>query len=288
LFDIGWTPQQVIDYMAGPPRVMQPVLVPAGILPRQLPVVGQATPGTRLLLNDPILPTAHKTTQTGTNHLEHKFELGMYARMHRRFDQGDLAKSIEQGRPMDTMSMMETPSKAPRMPMSLEAMPAAQVTTPMMQNSTLKTQTTGHGTQDANQKLQDNESEQKVVPTIEEPEKVRKPGKKDKPNKAVKIERQGTPAGSAAKQGRRCVACVKSHKRCTHRVQQSPTPQPGPDGSFVTPIAAVNPVPTSGALESHTKAPQPIPDHSLALPNENAALPTPLTLEKGATAKRKR
>jgi len=276
--------------MAGPPRVMQPVLTPRGNEDTpvgKLPVVGQAilpAPRARLLLDNPNQPTAHNMTQTST----HQFDLGMYAEMHRRFDQGDLAKSIEHEQPMDTLSMMATPSKAPRKPVSLESMTTAQVATPMMQNSTLKTQTIGRGTHVSSQTPQDSESEQKAIPTTEKMEGVVKTGDKEKPKKAVKIKREGTPAGNAVKQGPRCAACVKSHKRCTHRVQQSPTPQPGVNETLSTPGAAVNNVSASGAPEGHTPAPHPIPKTSVALASEQVAIPTPLTLEKGATTKRKR
>jgi hypothetical protein len=269
---------------------MQPVLTPRGSEDTplgKLPVVGEAilpAPGARLLLDNPDQPTAHKMTQTSN----HQFDLGMYAEMHRRFDQGDLAKSIEHEQPMDTLSMMATPSKAPCKPVSLEAMPAAQVATPMMQNGTLETQTMGRGIHASSQTPQDSESEQKAIPTTEKMEGVVKSGNKEKPKKAVKIKREGTPAGNAVKQGPRCAACVKSHKRCTHRVQQSPTPQPGPNGTLGTPGAAVNNVTASGAPEGHTPAPHPIPKIAVALPNDQAAIPTPLNLEKGATTKRKR
>lgn len=243
----------------------------------QLPVVGQAArlaPVAQLPPNNLAQPTILNATQTGADQLEHNSRIGPYAKMHQRFRQGDLAKSIEQERPMDTIPMTPTPSKAPRAPRAI--LPAMQVTTPIMQN----TQITGHETNDVGQKVQDNEPEQQVMPTIETTDKKAKPGKKEKPKKAIKTEREGTPGGSALKQGPRCAKCIKSHKRCTHRAPQSPTPQPG-DGVFGTFSVAA-----SGAPEGHIPAPQPIPDFSLAQPA--APMPTPLTSEKAAGTKRKR
>ena len=108
----------------------------------------------------------------------------------------------------------------------------------------------------------------------------------EKPKKAIKIEREGTPGGSMLKQGPRCAKCVKSHKRCTHRTQQSPTPQPGPEGSFGVFSVAANNVPVSDdAPEGYTPAPQAIPEPSLT---EHTAMPTPLTTGKTTSMKRKR
>lgn len=268
---------------------MQPVLLPPGndgTVLGQLPVVGQVNqwaPMAQLPLNIPAQPTAHKMTQTGTGQLEHQVARGHYANMHQRFHQGDLAKSIQQERPMDTMPMTDTPSKALRV--SRAILPATQVTTPITQNRASNTQITGHETDDIGQKLHDNESEQEVAPSIETTDIVAKPGKKEKPRKAIKVEREGTPGGNALKQGPRCSKCVKSHKRCTHRAQQSPTPQPGPDGPFDVFSAAAAHVPASDAPEGHTPAPQPVPDLLLAT---HAPMPTPLTSEKTAATKRKR
>lgn len=295
MFDEGLSPRHVMEYMAGPPRIIQPLLVPGGVegsLLGQHPVVGhvtQSTPATQFFLDKHAPPTAHKMTQVGLNPPEYKLEPGMYAEMHHRFDRGDLTRSIERKRPMDTVPMTASPSEAPRVPH--ENVTAVQATTPStMPKGILKTQTTGLERQDARQKVQNNDYEQKVMPTIETTGNVgksKKPGKKDKPRKAIKIEREGTPAGSIVKQGPRCAACVKSHKRCTHRAQQSPTPQSAPDSSFGTPSAAVNIAPASDIPGGYTPASQTAaPDRSLTF--SNAAMPTPLTSEKAATTKRKR
>jgi hypothetical protein len=289
MLDRGLNPRDVLEFMLGPPRIMQPVLMPPGddgTVLGQLPVIGQPArlaPMAQRLLNNPAQPTALNTTQTGGGQLEPQSQIRPYVEMHQRFTQGDLARSIEQERPMDTMPMTSTPSKAPRVPRAL--LPAAQVTTPTMQNKVPNTQVTGHETKGVGQKLQDNESEQQVMPTIEPTDSAAKPGKKEKPRKAVKTEREGTPGGSALKQGPRCAKCIKSHKRCTHRAQQSPTPQPASDGLFGMFNAAVNHVPASGAPEGYTPAPQPIPNPTLA---QHAAMPTPLTAEKTTATKRKR
>jgi len=289
MLDRGLNPRDVLEFMLGPPRIMQPVLMPPGnegTVLGQLPVIGQPArlvPMAQRLLNNPAQPTALNTTQTGAGQLEPQSQTRPYVEMHQRFTQGDLARSIEQERPMDTMPMTSTPSKAPRVPRTL--LPAAQVTTPIMQNKAPNTQITGHETNDVGQKLQDNEHEQQIMPTIEPTDSVAKPGKKEKTRKAVKTEREGTPGGSALKQGPRCAKCIKSHKRCTHRAQQSPTPQPVSDGLFGMFNAAVNPVPASGAPEGYTPAPQPIPDPTLT---QHVAMPTPLTVEKTAATKRKR
>ncbi|GAB7326000.1 hypothetical protein MBLNU13_g10042t2 [Cladosporium sp. NU13] len=289
LLDNGCTPKQVLAFMGGPPVPREPVLMPPGnegTVLGQLPVVGQPlrlAPMAQLPLNHPAQPTAQQMAHTSTDQHVHKADHGRYAKMHKLFHQGDLAKSIEQERPMDTMPMMDTPSKAPRVPRTI--LPAAQVTTPTMQHTTPNTQATRHKTKDVGQKVQDNETEQQAMPTTETTDNVAKLGKKEKPKKAIKTEREGTPGGSMVKQGPRCAKCVKSHKRCTHRAQQSPTPQPGPGGSFGVFSATANNIPASDALEGNTPTPQPIPDPSL---NEHAAMPTPLTSEKAATTKRKR
>jgi hypothetical protein len=263
---------------------MQPVLMSPGnegTVLGQLPVVGQTArlaPVAQLLPKNPAQPTALNAPQTGADQLEHNSQIGSYAKMHQRFHEGDLAKSIEQERPMDTMPMTPTPPKAPRAPRTISL--AMQVTTPIMHNKTPNTQITGHETNDVGQKLQDNEPEQQVMPTIETTENKAKPGKKEKPKKAIKTEREGTPGGSALKQGPRCAKCIKSHKRCTHRAQHSPTPQPGPDGMFGTFSIAASATP-----EGHTLAPQSVPD--LPLTQHTAPMPTPLTSEKATGAKRK-
>jgi len=251
-----------------------------------LAVVGQPAPlapFAPLPLNHAAHPTAQQMAHTSTGQRVHKFDHGRYAQMHQRFHQGDLAKSIEQERPMDTMPTTDTPSKAPRVLRTI--LPAAQVTTPTLQNATPNTQAIGHEMKDVDQKLQDNEAEQQAMPTIETTDNVAKPVKKEKPKKAIKTEREGTPGGTAVRQGPRCAKCVKSHKRCTHRTQQSPTPQPGPDGMFGVFSTAPKNVPASGAPEGNTPSPQPIPDPSLT---EHTAMPTPLTYEKTGTTKRKR
>ena len=268
---------------------MQPVLLPPvndGTVLGQLPVVGQVTqsaPLAQLLSDNSAQAIAHKMTQTGTGQIEHQVARGHYANMHQRFHQGDLAKSIQQERPMDTMPMTDTPSKASRV--SRAILPADQVTTPIMQNKAPETHITRHETDDVGKKVQGDESEQEVTPSIETTDNVAKPGKKEKPSKAIKVEREGTPGGNALKQGPRCAKCVKSHKRCTHRVQQSPTPQQGSDVSFGVVSAVEAHVPASDAPEGHTPAPRPVPDLSLAT---HAPMPTPLTSEKTAATKRKR
>lgn len=289
MLDRGLNPRDVLEFMLGPPRIMQPVLMPPGdegTVLGQLPVVGQ--PGrlahmAQRSLNNPAQSTALNTTQTGAGQLEPHSRIRQYAKMHQRFTQGDLAKSIEQRRPMDTMPMTDTPSKAPRITRAI--LPATQATTPIMQNKAPNTQITGLETKDVGRKSHENECEQQVMPTIEPTDSVAKPGKKEKPRKAVKTEREGTPGGSALKQGPRCAKCIKSHKRCTHRAPQSRTPQPGLDGLFGMLNAVVNHVPASGAPEGYSPAPQPILDPALT---QHVAMLTPRTSEKTAATKRKR
>ena len=290
MLDNGCAPKQVLAFMVGPPLPREPVLLPPGnegTVLGQLPVVGQQArlaPAAQLSLNHPAQPTAQQMAHTSTGQYVHNTDHGHYAKMHQRFHQGELAKSIEQERPMDTMPMTDTPSKAPRVPRTI--LPAAQVTTPTMQNKTPNTQITRHEANNVGHELQNNEAEQQVMPTIETTDKVAKPGKKEKPKKVIKIEREGTPGGSMLKQGPRCAKCVKSHKRCTHRTQQSPTPQPGPEGSFGVFSVAANNIPASDdAPEGYTPAPQAIPEPSLT---EHTAMPTPLTTGKATSMKRKR
>lgn len=282
MLDDGWRPQTVIAFMSRPPRTLMPD-GPGGGRLGQPPLVPQAMPQTHGVQVSPTLmqPNARQMPQIDADNL------GMYDNMHQRFRQGGLARSIEQERPMDTVPLTPTNFNAHGMPMPMlrEIMPLLHVNTSMMQSAGLETQTTGPGMQGAGQNLQDNKSEQQVVPTIETTENASKPEKKEKPKKATKIDREGTPGGSAMKQGPRCAACIKSHKRCTHRVQ---TPQPGLEPSSNIPTAAAHYVPTSGAPEGYTPAPQALPDHSFTAPTEQAAIPTPMTSKKAGTPKRKR
>ena len=276
--------------MVGPPDIYrEPVLLPPGnegTVLGQLPVVGQPTrlaPMAQLPLNHPAQPTAQQMAHISTGQHVHEADHGRYANMHQLFHQGSLAKFIEQERPMDTMPITDTPSKAPRVPRTIQ--PAVQVTTSTMQNTSSNTQTTGHEMKYGGQKLQENEAEQQAMPTIEMTDNVAKPGKKEKLEKAIKTERERTPGRSMVKQGPRCVKCVKSHKRCMHRAQQSPTPQPGPGGAFGVFSATANNIPASDAIEGNTPTPQPTSEPFL---NEHTAMPTPLTSGKAAPTKRKR
>lgn len=281
--------------MAGPPRPMNLPLMLGGAggannqqIPHPWQQALQQSQRQQTQPNVPMQPTALPMTPN------HKFELAQglastYASMHQRFDQGDLARSIEQEHPMDTLPMMADPFTAQGMPMSHAVTPVVH-TTPMMQNTILKTQNTPPETQYAKPEPQDSIPEQQATPTIEMRADATAPEKKKKPKKIAKTEREGTPGGSALKQGPRCAKCIKSHKRCAHRVQQSLTPQPVFDASFVTSSPA-NYLPATGAPEDHSPALPTLQDSSFAVQAEHAdmaAMPTGVAPTNAATTKRKR
>jgi hypothetical protein len=287
MLDDGVQPIDVFAFMAGPPLIMNPSTTSGtiGSTIEQQPNAGhpgfQQAPWAPLPLDLSVQPAAHQMTQPVKKEPEHG-HASTYVSMHQRFDQGRLAQSIEQERPMDTMPMMDHPSMAQSIFGPHGAVTTAQATTPTIQDSIMETQNTEPEGQGTNLALEDNNMEQDITPTIETAEEIGNLDNKEKPKKVTKIDREGTPGGSAVKQGRRCAACIKSHKKCAHRAQMSPTPQPAVAASFGTPSAAAG-----GAPEGPT--PTVSPDDHFALPNEHAAMPTPTSApKKAAAAKRKR
>lgn len=291
-----WSPNQVIMFMGGPPP-------PPGRMPMgrgssgalfQLPGsvhqgFAQHAPRAQLPSNAaPTQSTGIQTSPLESNDAKHGSEVGTYDKMHQRFEQGDLARSIQQERPMDTVPMTSNLPMTQGMLQLSQAMPTVQVTTPMTpttQDVSTNVQTSGMETQSALAGLLDDSSEQQATATIETAEGGR-PVKKTKQKKTIKTEREDTPT---VKQGPRCAACIKSHKKCKHRVLDSPTPQAPPNSSFDTPSAPANYVPTSGgAPEGYVQAPPTMPDHSFTLPAEATSMPTPVEPKKAATTKRKR
>jgi hypothetical protein len=241
----------------------------------------QQAPWASIPLNLPMPPAAHQMTHPVKKEPEHG-HASTYVSMHQRFEQGNLAQSIVQDRPMDTVPMMGHPSMAQGMFDLHKVATTAQATTPTMQNSIVRAQDTEPEKQGANRALENNDLEQDITPTIETAEDTANPEKTEKPKKVAKTDREGTPGGSAVKQGRRCAACVKSHKKCAHRAQMSPTPQPAVATSFGTPSAAAGD-PSEGPTPTVS------PDDSFALLNEHAPMLTPTSAPKKAAAvKRKR
>lgn len=292
LLDEGWHPNQVIMFMGGPP--LQPGHMPANGRMNNAVVQtpssvqqGVIQHATRALIpsNMPTQPASHQLSPPGSVDAKAVNVFGTYTSMHQRFQQGDLARTIQQERPMDTVPMIGNPASIQGMPQFGQAMPNVLTTpmTPIMQDS--QTQTTGMETQSALTGLQDDESETQATATIERTEDSR-PVKKAKQKKNTKAQREDTPAG--VKQGPRCAACIKSHKRCKHRVQESPTPQPASDPSFDTPNAPANYLPVSGAPEGYVQAPSTMPDHSSTLPAGDPTIPTAVEKKRAATTKRKR
>jgi hypothetical protein len=287
MLDDGVQPIDVFAFMAGPPLIMNPSTTSGtiGSTIEQQPNAGhpgfQQAPWAPLPLDLSVQPAAHQMTQPVKKEPEHG-HASTYVSMHQRFDQGRLAQSIEQERPMDTMPMMGHPSMAQSIFGPHGAVTTVQDTTPTMQNSIMETQNNEPERQGANLALEDNNMEQDITPTIETAEDTVNPEKTEKPTKVAKIDREGTPGGSAVKQGRRCAACIKSHKKCAHRAQMSPTPQPTVAASLGTPSAAAGDAPEG-------PTPTVSPDDHFALPNEHAAMPTPTSAPKKAAAvKRKR
>jgi hypothetical protein len=285
MLDNDVQPIDVLAFMAGPPLANpSPMSGATGPTIEQHPNVGhpgfQQTPWAPIPPNLPVQPAAHQMTQHVKTEPEHG-RASTYASMHQRFDQGALAQSIEQERPMDTTPMMGHPSMAQGMLASHEVVTTAPPTTSTMQHSIMTTQDTEPGRQRDNLALEDSNLEQDITPTIETAEDTINPEKTEKPKKVAKTDREGTPGGSLVKQGHRCAACVKSHKKCAHRAQVSPTPQPAVATSFGTPSSAASP-PFEGPTPT-------VSDDSFALPNAHNAMPTPTSAPKKAAAvKRKR
>jgi hypothetical protein len=172
MLDDGVQPIDVFAFMAGPPLIMNPSTTSGtiGSTIEQQPNAGhpgfQQAPWAPLPLDLSVQPAAHQMTQPVKKEPEHG-HASTYVSMHQRFDQGRLAQSIEQERPMDTMPMMGHPSMAQSIFGSHGAVTTVQATTPTMQNPTMETQNTEPERQGANLALEDNNMEQDITPTIE-------------------------------------------------------------------------------------------------------------------------
>lgn len=299
MLEDGYNANQVIMFMGGPPPAPGRMPMAHGSTGAMFQLPGsvqqgivQHAPRAQLPSNAaPIQSTGIQTSPLVSNDAKYGSEAGTYDRMHQRFEQGDLARSIQQERPMDTVPVTGNLPLTQGMIQLGQTVPTVQVTTPMtptMKDMPTNAQTSGLKTQSALAGLLDNNSDQQATATIETAEGGR-PVKKAKQKKTIKTEREDTPGGSTVKQGPRCAACIKSHKRCKHRVLESPTPQAPPDSSLDTPSAPANYLPVSGgAPEGYVQAPPTMPDHSFTLPAEATSMPTPVEPKKAATNKRKR
>jgi hypothetical protein len=120
--------------------------------------------------------------------------------------------------------------------------------------------------------------------------KALKTGKK-KPKLSTRNEMEGTPAGTV-NQGPRCAKCIKAHKRCTHRTQDSPASNlPLGSSPFATSSTPSNNYVSSAGIPEggYTPAPVTMPDHSFTLPAASAEVSVQGGAKKAKAApKRKR
>jgi hypothetical protein len=297
MLDDGQSSEAIFNFMKGPPGAIDPMLAPdgtggqpAGQLPDLWRPAFQPIPRTQIPTSHPARLTADQLTRTHDVPRVHGNAPSTYASMHELFDEGDLAQSIEHERPTDTISMMGNPSGARGVPMSHGNTPSVQADTPMIQDTDVMrnySEPMNHGFNLAG--FGDPDAKHQVTPTIETTEPTHQPDKSnERPRKVPRVDREVTPGGSTRKPGPRCAACVKSHKRCVHRVQMSPTPQPSLATFFATPGATANHSFTSGASNGNTTAVPTLLEPFSPL-SRQAGLPTPTTQpKKAATARRKR
>lgn len=361
----GCLPSQIIDFMGGPYRPHQtphPIvanamisaigqrhLVASSQLPQQAlqppaqvrssiqpsiegpagpePLVRAEFPAWRRIEPKPTGPIAPTNADI----------MGTYALMQQRFDQGDLAKTVEQQHPpymvsregalsaahtplfhgatlrMQTMApgMEDANLQAPRGISQLTAHFLSQQATSRMESVTSNAQDAAlaslteqamsqlqrstPNTQDAAPPMQ-NYAETMADGTNTEyvddtgTTKALKTGKK-KLKLSTRNEMEGTPAGTV-NQGPRCAKCIKAHKRCTHRTQDSPASN-RPLGSSPFDTSSTpsdNYVSSAGIPEGgYTPAPATMPDNSFTLSAASVEMPVQGGAKKPKAApKRKR
>lgn len=146
------------------------------------------------------------------------------------------------------------------------ATPNMQDTTSQVQDYSMTTETPadGHNTEDVTENTKTN---------------------KKKPKLNTKTEKKAAPGGTVTP---RCPKCIKGHKRCTHRAQESPASNvPLGSSPFDVPSTPSNYFPSAGVEESYTPAPIAMPDHILTLPATSEEVPVQAAAKKAAP-KRKR
>lgn len=252
---------------------------------------------------------------TGPSVLEYEDVPGTYTLMQQRFDQGDLAKTVEQQHLLYMMSRGGALSAPQTTPLLHDATPQAprKISQPTAHH--LLQQATRMGGVTSNAQDADLASLtkpaisqlQRAAPSMQDPAslvqnstmatgttadvdstenvddtgktKTMKNGKK-KLKLSIRAEKEATPDGTI-NQGPRCAKCIKGHKKCKHRTQ--PLGSSPFDASSTPP----NYVPSADVPEGHTSAPVAAPDLSRVRPTTSVEVAVQAATKKAAP-KRKR
>lgn len=347
----GYLPFQIIDFMSGPylprqipnPGLSNAVIAAIGKrhltasseLPRHtLPPAVQAGSFVQPSIENPSEPEQRvradssawrkiEPKPSGPRVLEYEDVPGTYTLMQQRFDQGDLAKTVEQDYSRyvqgalhasqtthgATSSMGDATLQASRRISQPTTHLLLQQATSRMgsvasnaQDSALASlakqamsqpQRGGRNMQDTASMLQ-NHMTMDTSASADNTEnlddtgnvKVLKIGKR-KLKLSTRAEKETTPGGTI-NQGPRCAKCIKGHKRCTHRIQESlASDLPLGSSPLDIPSTPSDYISTAGVLGGSTPAPTAMPDNSLAPPATSVEVPVQAAKKKAA-AKRKR
>jgi hypothetical protein len=378
----GFLPYQILEFMTGPynsRQTLHPAVANARLAAISQRHLATSSQHSQQVSQTPdqassfVLPSIERPTEpqprgrtvsstwrkiepklTGQSVLNHADAPGTYTQMQQRFEQGDLARLVEQKHPLYMMSREGALSAVHNTPFSYEAMSRMQTMTPSMEDATLQasrriSQPTAHlllqqatsrmgsvtsnsqgaalashtnqamsqpqratpsmqdtasqvqdymmamsQPQSATPNMQDTTSQvQDYTMTTETPadghntEDVTGNTKtnKKKPKLNTKTEKKAAPGGTVTP---RCPKCIKGHKRCTHRAQESPASNvPLGSSPFDVPSTPSNYVPSAGVEEDYTPAPIAMPDHLLTLPVTSVEVPVQAAAKKAAP-KRKR
>jgi hypothetical protein len=242
--------------------------------------------------------------------------------MQQRFDQGDLTKTVEQQHLLYTMSRGGALSAPQTTSLSHDATPQAprrilQPTAHLLLQQATRMGSVTSNAQDADLALltkqaisqvqratpnmqdtaslvQDYTMATETTADVDSTENVDDKGKtktlkigKKKLKLSIRAEKEATPGGTI-NQGPRCAKCIKGHKKCKHRTQESPASNL-PLGSSPFDVSSTPPhyVPSADVPEGHTSAPVAAPDLSRVLPTTSVEVPTQAATKKAAP-KRKR
>ena len=339
----GLLPFQIVDFMGGPylprqtphPAVANARMAAIGNrhlatssqLPRQVmqppvqassfiqPSIETSTGPERRVRADSSTWRRIEPRPTAPSVLKYEDVPGTYTLMQQRFDQGDLAKSVEHQHLLYTMSregVLPAPQPNPLLhdatgqasrrisqptahlllqqatsnvqdaaltSLTKQAMSQLQRATPNMQGtlSPVQNYTVAAETDGDNTENVDDTGNTKTL----------KIGKK-KLKLSVKAEKETTPGGTI-NQGPRCAKCIKGHKRCPHRTQEESSASILPLGSspFDAQSTPPNYVPSTGVSEGYMPAPIAMPDQSSTLPATSVGVPVQAAKKKAAP-KRKR
>jgi hypothetical protein len=346
----GWLPFQIIDFMGGPylprqtprPTVANARMAAIGkrhlAASLQLPRQVTQTPAQDSSFIQPSIETpttepkrrvrADSSTwrriepkPTGPCVLKNEDVPGTYTLMQQRFDQGDLAKTVEQQHLLYMMSREGAMSAPQTPPLLHDATPQASRIIPQPTAHLLLQQATGMGSATSNAQdadltsltkqaisrlqraapnMQDTASRPvqnytmatEITADVDSTENVDDKGNtktlkigKKKLKLSVRAEKEATPGGTI-NQGPRCAKCIKGHKKCKHRTQESPNLPLGSPPLDI-PSTPSNYVPSAGVPEGYTSAPIAMPDLCLTLPATSVEVPVQAATKKAAP-KRKR